>query len=136
MRRGNATVGTAIGEWFLSTWLYQIILSCVLGATIGFIARKTLKEAHKRKLIDHESFLAYGVGLAFFTLGVVGSIGSDDVLACFVCGNSLTWKDFYRVEAENDTFQDVIDSLLNAVCPFFFLTAFSAIHGVTDALAT
>lgn len=47
-------------------------------------------------------------------LGVVGVIGSDDLLAAFIAGNSLTWQDFYRVEAEDDTFQDVIDSLLNA----------------------
>lgn len=32
-----------------------------------------------------------------------------------MAGNSLTWKDFYRIESEDDTFQDVIDSLLNAV---------------------
>jgi NhaP-type Na+/H+ or K+/H+ antiporter len=115
MRRGQATVGAAVGEWFLTVWLYEIILSCVMGAVIGFVARKTLKEAHKRQLVDHESFLAYGIGLAFLTLGVVGVIGSDDVLACFVAGNSLTWKDFYRIESEDDTFQDVIDSLLNAV---------------------
>lgn len=28
--------------------------------------------------------------------------------------NSLTWRDFYRVESQDDTFQDVIDNLLNA----------------------
>lgn len=61
-------------------------------------ARKSLKIAHTRQWIDHESFLAYGIGLSFFTLGAVGSIGSDDVLACFVAGNSLTWRDFYRIE--------------------------------------
>jgi hypothetical protein len=47
-----------------------------------------LKEAERRELIDHESFLAYGVGLAFFVLGVTGTLGSDDLLACFVAGNS------------------------------------------------
>jgi hypothetical protein len=49
--------------------------------------RKTLKEAHKRNLIDHESFLAYGVGLSFLVLGVVGVLGSDDLLAAFIAGN-------------------------------------------------
>lgn len=60
MQRGNASVGTALGEWVVSTWIFQIFLSCFIGALIGFIARKTLKEAHKRNLVDHESFLAYG----------------------------------------------------------------------------
>lgn len=31
-----------------------------------------------------------------------------------LCISSLTWKDFYRIESEDDTFQDVIDNLLNA----------------------
>lgn len=57
------TLGQSILRWFLSTILYEICLSIVMGAVIGYIARKTLKEAEKREFIDHESFLAYGVGL-------------------------------------------------------------------------
>lgn len=88
--------------------------------------------------------LAYGIGLAFFTLGVVGCLGSDDVLAAFVAGNrlviprstspsrwmltlvggSLTWQDFYRIESEDDTFQDVIDGLLNASIFIYIGTLF------------
>lgn len=80
----------SLRHWVVTTWLYQIALSVAMGAIIGYLARKTLKIAYNRKLVDHESFLAYGVGLALFTLGVVGLIGSDDILACFVAGNSLT----------------------------------------------
>lgn len=29
--------------------------------------------------VEHTSFLAYGVGLSFLTLGVVGMVGGDDV---------------------------------------------------------
>ncbi|GAA5989255.1 hypothetical protein JCM10908_001228 [Rhodotorula pacifica] len=108
------SISESLQHWVVTTWLYQIGLSVVIGAVIGYLARKTLKFAHNHRLIDHESFLAYGVGLALFTLGVVGVLGSDDVLACFVAGNSLTWRDFYRIEAsEDDTFQDVIDGLLD-----------------------
>ncbi|BGP22763.1 hypothetical protein JCM10295v2_001654 [Rhodotorula toruloides] len=108
------SINESLQHWIVTTWIYQILMSCVIGALIGYVARKTLKFAHTRQLIDHESFLAYGVGLALFTLGVVGVLGSDDVLACFIAGNSLTWRDFYRIEAsEEDTFQDVIDSLLD-----------------------
>lgn len=89
MRRGNGTISEVLTEWVVETWIYQIILACVIGALIGFIARKTLKEAHKRQLIDHESFLAYGFGLAFLVLGIVGVLGSDDLLACFVAGVCL-----------------------------------------------
>ena len=46
-------------------------------------------------------------------MGVVGVLGSDDLLSCFVVGNSFTWDDWFRLETEDDSFQAVIDGLLN-----------------------
>jgi hypothetical protein len=57
--------------------------------SICSIARVTLKWAEQRDLVDHDNFLAYGVGLVFFILGTVGLIGSDDILCCFVAGMSV-----------------------------------------------
>lgn len=53
-------------------------------------------------------------------------IGSDDVLACFIAGNTFTWDDWFRQETEDDSFQATIDMLLNvtifiwfgAICPW------------------
>lgn len=53
-------------------------------------------------------------------------IGSDDVLACFIAGNTFTWDDWFRLETMDDSFQPTIDMLLNvsifiwfgAVCPW------------------
>ncbi|ORY33688.1 Sodium/hydrogen exchanger family-domain-containing protein [Naematelia encephala] len=108
------SVGGAVAEWIYNTVLYEIVLACVIGAIIGFVARKVLRFAEERDLIDHESFLSFGVALTFFTLGVVGIIGSDDILCCFVVGNSFTWDDWFRKETEDHAFQDVIDQLLNS----------------------
>jgi hypothetical protein len=44
--------------------------------------RKVLRWAERKELVDHDSFLAFGMALAFLTLGVVGLIGSDDILWC------------------------------------------------------
>lgn len=73
-------------------------------------------------------------------------IGSDDVLACFIAGNTFTWEyvtcnlpihhtapfanihsDWFRLETLDDSFQPTIDMLLNvavfiwfgAVCPWY-----------------
>lgn len=108
------TVGGAIGEWLYNILLYQILLSVVVGGAIGYVARVTLKWAEQRDLVDHDNFLAYGVGLTFFILGTVGLIGSDDILCCFVAGNAFTWDDWFRVQTEDHAFQDVIDTLLNS----------------------
>lgn len=113
----GTSVGTEIGRWVYGVLLYRILLSCIYGAIVGVLAHKTLKWAETRGYIDRDNFFAYGFGLALFTLGTTGLYGSDDILACFVAGNAFTWKDWYRVrtqEEEEDSFQDIIDSLLNA----------------------
>lgn len=76
MRQGDAPLSKVMGEWVVSIWIYDILLSCAIGAFIGFVARyvlslcllllrysvadlsnrrKTLKEAHRLRLVDHES---------------------------------------------------------------------------------
>lgn len=59
MKRGQGSVASALQHWVVETWIYEILLACALGAVIGYVARKTLKEAHKRKLVDHESLLVF-----------------------------------------------------------------------------
>jgi NhaP-type Na+/H+ or K+/H+ antiporter len=64
--------------------------------------------------------------MQLFIVGTVGMIGSDDVLACFIAGNTFTWDDWFRLETMDDSFQPTIDMLLNvtifiwfgAVCPW------------------
>lgn len=68
-RPGSGSINASLQHWIVTTWIYQILLACAIGALIGWVAKKTLKEAHRRQLIDHESFLAYGIGLTFLTLG-------------------------------------------------------------------
>lgn len=104
-----------------------MVLSVLIGSVIGYIARKVLRYAQEKRLIDHESFLSFGVALTLFTLGVVGILGSDDLLCCFAVGNSFTWDDWFRVETEDHSFQDVIDQLLNSAI-FLYIGAIMPWH--------
>jgi sodium/hydrogen antiporter len=118
--------GTAIGEWFVETWVYTIILSVIYGFTVGWIAKELLHWAEEKKFVDRESFLVFAITLALFIVGTCGMIGSDDVLACFIAGNAFTWDDWFRLETMDDSLQPTIDMLLNlsvflwfgAVCPW------------------
>lgn len=117
---------TAMGLWFGDTWGYVIILSVVYGATVGWIAKELLHWAEEHKYVDRESFLVFALSLALFITGTCGLIGSDDVLACFIAGNTFTWDDWFRLETLDDSLQPTIDMLLNvtifmwygAVCPW------------------
>ncbi|CAG8477674.1 12312_t:CDS:2 [Acaulospora colombiana] len=46
-------------------------------------------------------------------MGIVAIIGSDELLACFVAGNSFTWDDWFRMETVESHFQPILDMLLN-----------------------
>ncbi|CAG8532188.1 8554_t:CDS:10 [Funneliformis mosseae] len=109
----ESSVGKAFGLWFLYSWLYQVLLSCVIGIIAGYVARKLLYLAESHRLIDKESFLVFAIALALFLMGTVSMIGSNDLLACFTAGTAFTWDDWFRKETEEAHLQEVIDMLLN-----------------------
>jgi NhaP-type Na+/H+ or K+/H+ antiporter len=108
---GNA--GDALGAWFAYTWAYIILLSVVYGAVVGYLAKVLLRWAERNNYVDRESFLVFAVSLALFVLGTCGLVGTDDILACFIAGNTFTWDDWFRLETQDDSLQPTIDMLLN-----------------------
>lgn len=87
----DASPGHAVGEWFYMTWCvslipapavtvvlithtyfyraYEIILGVVIGAILGFCARKFMKFAERKRLIDRQSYVAQYVSLAVLSIG-------------------------------------------------------------------
>lgn len=53
----EASVGTAIGKWFLFAWLYQVALSCMIGIVVGYVARKLLKLAERKFVLRIFQFI-------------------------------------------------------------------------------
>ncbi|RUS26583.1 Sodium/hydrogen exchanger family-domain-containing protein [Jimgerdemannia flammicorona] len=125
--------GGNIGRWFYLTWLYQILLSCVIGAVVGYLARKVLQLSEQRKLIDKPSFLVFAIALALLLMSLVGMTGSDDLLACFVAGNAVSWDDWFRRETEEAHIQEVIDMLLN-LSVFVYIGTIVPWHSFDDPL--
>ncbi|EWZ47091.1 hypothetical protein FOCG_11139 [Fusarium oxysporum f. sp. radicis-lycopersici 26381] len=103
----------AMGLWFGMTWGYTIILSVIYGAVVGWVGKELLHFAEKHNYVDRESFLVFAIALALFVLGTCGMVGTDDVLACFIAGNTFTWDDWFRLETKDDSLQPTIDMLLN-----------------------
>ncbi|KAF9432713.1 hypothetical protein BGZ76_010426 [Entomortierella beljakovae] len=116
------TAGEAIWKWIYLVWGYQILLSVIIGGVIGFAARKLVKGAKNRKLMDKESFLVFSIALALAVAGIVTIIASDDLLACFVAGNVFAWDDWFSNEIAEAHIQDIIDMLLNLAC-FIYIGA-------------
>ncbi|KAG9126646.1 hypothetical protein FRC07_002618 [Ceratobasidium sp. 392] len=100
---------------------------------IGWVARKSLRWCEKEQMLDEDNFVAYGTGLSFFCLGFLGIIGSDDLLCCFIAGNSFSWDDRQRIAAEDAGFQDIIDMLLNAAI-FMYIGAIMPWYAYNDVV--
>ncbi|KAI9224860.1 Sodium/hydrogen exchanger family-domain-containing protein [Blastocladiella britannica] len=122
--RVYADTGVAVARWSMSILLYQVVLGVALGAVIGFAASYALRTATRKELVDKPSLLAFGVSLAVFTMGMVGYLGSDDLLAAFVAGNTFTWDDWYRQEMKDEHIQSTIDQLLTLSFFIFFGATF------------
>ncbi|KAI8318606.1 Sodium/hydrogen exchanger, partial [Martensiomyces pterosporus] len=119
MRLGG---GKAVGTWMYSTWLYQVALSVVVGTVAGYIGRKALRHAETAGWVDKESFLSSSITLALLLVGVCTIVGTDDILCCFVAGNSFTWDDWFRVETEDTGLQETVNGLLSMMFFMYFGT--------------
>ncbi|KAI7830088.1 Sodium/hydrogen exchanger family-domain-containing protein, partial [Kickxella alabastrina] len=113
MRLGG---GNAIGAWFYVTWVYQVVLRVA-----GYVGRKVLKYAKNTGWIEHELFLLSAISLALMLVGLCTILGTDDILCCFVAGNSFTWDDWYRIESEDTLLQQTINDILSMT---FFIANF------------
>ncbi|KAJ7055722.1 Sodium/hydrogen exchanger family-domain-containing protein [Mycena amicta] len=112
----EASRRVAIGKWFLVGWLYQVILGIVLGAVMGIAFSHLMRFSHRRGFLDRESYVAQYLALALFTTGVASTLGSDDLLAAFACGNAISWDQHFNEITENESFSTVIDLVLNCGC--------------------
>ncbi|KAG0292641.1 hypothetical protein BGZ98_002507 [Dissophora globulifera] len=113
------SVGEAIGKWFYLVWAYQILLSVVIGGVIGAVARKLVKGAKNRNLIDKESFLVFSIALALAVAGIVSILASDDF-------------DWFSNEIAEAHIQEIIDMLLNLAC-FVYIGASIPFSSFGDA---
>ncbi|KAG0339550.1 hypothetical protein BG000_001846 [Podila horticola] len=127
------STGVAFAKWFYMVWVYQILLSIVLGGLIGAAARKLVKGAKNRNLIDKESFLVFSIALALAVVGCVSILASDDLLACFIAGNVFAWDDWFSNEIAEAHIQETIDMLLNLAC-FVYIGASIPFANFHDAV--
>ncbi|KAJ5609864.1 Cation/H+ exchanger [Penicillium herquei] len=113
--RFGGDVGRALVHWVVEGILYMIVLGSGYGLLVGFVGRKLLNLASKKRWIDKESFLVFPLAIGLFIVGTCGCFGSDETLACFIAGCALNWDGLYHSEAEarHDSFNSTIEMILN-----------------------
>ncbi|KAK0200863.1 Cation/H+ exchanger [Desarmillaria ectypa] len=106
----------AIGKWFVVGWLYEVILGVVLGAVLGRTFAWLMRISLRKGFIDRQSYVAQYLAMAFFTIGIASTLGSDDLLAAFAAGNAISWDGYFNTQTEDEIFASVIDLVLNCAC--------------------
>ncbi|KAF1990041.1 hypothetical protein K402DRAFT_410628 [Aulographum hederae CBS 113979] len=109
-------------HWFCYTVLYECIFGAVYGVIVGYIARRAIRLAHERDLIDRESFLVFYFVLALFCAGSGSLLGMDDLLVGFACGVGFSNDGWFLEKTEESHVSNVIDLLINLAFFVYFGT--------------
>ncbi|KAL5485193.1 hypothetical protein ACEPAI_7835 [Sanghuangporus weigelae] len=129
----ESSTSVAFGKFFLIGCLYQVILGTVLGAVLGIAFSRLMIYAQRNDLIDRESVVVQYLALAIFTIGIVNSLGSDDLLAAFAAGTAVSWDGHFRTRTENEVFSTVIDLVLNCAS-FIYIGAWIPFGSFNDMM--
>jgi NhaP-type Na+/H+ or K+/H+ antiporter len=109
----------------------QVVLSVIWGSMLGFGFRHLMRFCEKKDLIDRQSYVAQYLSLALLTVGTTTLLGSDDILASFVCGTAFAWDGFFNKQTEASVFSSVIDLLLNTAA-FVYVGAWMPFNSFAD----
>ncbi|KAH8725806.1 Sodium/hydrogen exchanger family-domain-containing protein [Phaeosphaeriaceae sp. PMI808] len=107
-------------HWICYTILYECLFGTVYGVLIGYAARRAIRYAHERDLIDRESFLVFYFVLALWCAGTGALLGLDDLLVGFACGVGFSNDGWFLEKTEEAHVSNVIDLLINLAFFVYF----------------
>jgi NhaP-type Na+/H+ or K+/H+ antiporter len=109
-------------HWICFTILYECVFGAFYGVMIGYLARRAIRHAHERDIIDRESFLVFYFVLALFCAGSGSLLGLDDLLVGFACGVGFSNDGWFLEKTEESHVSNVIDLLINLAFFVYFGT--------------
>jgi len=115
------TGGGIVGHYLVSVILWNVLVSFLVGVTIGYMLLKLLKFSRDRKWIDENSTLVFGVAVSIGLVGITTMMDTNQLLCCFVAGCVLNWEHDMGAVLNNQ-FSEGLDNVMDIVI-FTFLGA-------------
>ncbi|MEX2426293.1 MAG: cation:proton antiporter [Thermomicrobiaceae bacterium] len=112
----------SLGNWLLTTILFEVGVGALLGAGIGYGAARLLIWAETRHTIESEAFRTFTLALSLTTLGIASIARTEGLLAVFVAGVVF----HMTVAAQED---DEVEPIQGAIDHFFTIPV-SALIGI------
>ncbi|KAF8647132.1 hypothetical protein AX16_006963 [Volvariella volvacea WC 439] len=117
-----------LADWLLVGWLYQVVLGTLTGALIGIVFSRIMTRYYKSGYMNQDTYLIQYLALSIFTVGIVSTMGSDDLLAAFAAGSAISWDGKFNDRiGEDQTFSHILDFILNCFC-FIYIGAWMPFH--------
>jgi NhaP-type Na+/H+ or K+/H+ antiporter len=107
-------------HWICYTILYECLFGAIYGVIVGYLARRAIRWAHEKDLIDRESFLVFYFVLALWCAGSGALLGLDDLLVGFACGVGFSNDGWFLEKTEESHVSNVIDLLINLAFFVYF----------------
>lgn len=107
-------------HWICYTVLYECLFGALYGVIVGYAARRAIRWAHEKDLIDRESFLVFYFVLALWCAGSGSLLGMDDLLVGFACGVGFSNDGWFLEKTEESHVSNVIDLLINLAFFVYF----------------
>ncbi|KAI8932009.1 hypothetical protein NX059_010905 [Plenodomus lindquistii] len=107
-------------HWICYTILYECLFGALYGVIVGYAARRAIRWAHEKDLIDRESFLVFYFVLALWCAGSGSLLGLDDLLVGFACGVGFSNDGWFLEKTEESHVSNVIDLLINLAFFVYF----------------
>jgi NhaP-type Na+/H+ or K+/H+ antiporter len=107
-------------HWICYTILYECLFGAIYGVVVGYLARRAIRWAHEKDLIDRESFLVFYFVLALWCAGSGALLGLDDLLVGFACGVGFSNDGWFLEKTEESHVSNVIDLLINLAFFVYF----------------
>jgi Na(+)/H(+) antiporter len=118
--RYRPDAGKVAYHWICYTILYECLFGAIYGVLIGYAARRAIRWAHEKDLIDRESFLVFYFVLALWCAGSGALLGLDDLLVGFACGVGFSNDGWFLEKTEESHVSNVIDLLINLAFFVYF----------------
>lgn len=107
-------------HWICYSILYECLFGAIYGVLVGYAARRAIRWAHEKDIIDRESFLVFYFVLALFCAGSGALLGLDDLLVGFACGVGFSNDGWFLEKTEESHVSNVIDLLINLAFFVYF----------------
>jgi NhaP-type Na+/H+ or K+/H+ antiporter len=118
--RYRPDAGKVAYHWICYTILYECLFGAIYGVVIGYLARRAIRWAHEKDIIDRESFLVFYFVLALWCAGSGALLGLDDLLVGFACGVGFSNDGWFLEKTEESHVSNVIDLLINLAFFVYF----------------